>query len=202
MTHYKRNPIACKIGTKSILVRAQPILKCRSILSSYSKVVVLCEAFEAQHLGCQAHKVLKESKQQQGMYFYQFLCFIYSPCHASQEITLKKKFACIQRKHRFKVIRVACTLRKCQNAQNPSVVSEPRIVFCILDAKLLENRKFCSLSTGLAEFMGRTRRVHVQIHPTRRVGSCTRRVGACWAVFSCFVAGNGLKSLSQSVLDL
>ena len=67
---------------------------------------------------------------------------------------------------------------------------------------LLENRKICSLSTGLAEFMGRTRRVHEQMHPTCRVGSCTRRVGACWAVFSSFVVGNGLKSLSQSVLDL
>ena len=51
-------------------------------------------------------------------------------------------------------IRVACTLRKCQNAQNPSVVSEPRLVCLILVAICLKKSKSCCLTDGLAESMG------------------------------------------------
>ena len=66
---------------------------------------------------------------------------------------------------------------------------------CYLCLKVEESRKSCCLTDGLGESMGRTRRVHVYLQPTRRVGLCTRRVGSTECRFSTLVAGNGLETL-------
>ena len=75
------------------------------------------------------------------------------------------------------------------------MVSEPRLVFLLYLQKKLENRVLMLSAQQTRRVHEWTRRVQGKMHPTRRVGSCTRRVGPPDSINSTFLAGIGLGTL-------
>ena len=82
------------------------------------------------------------------------------------------------------------------------MVSEPRHVFLLYLQMELKNRVVMLSAQQTRRVHEGTRRVQGKMHPTRRVCSCTRRVGPPDSIFSSFGAGIGLESLPLTVLGL
>ena len=82
------------------------------------------------------------------------------------------------------------------------MVSEPRLVFLLYLQKKLENRVLMLSAQQTRRVHEGTQRVQGKMHPTRRVCSCTQRVGPPDNIFSSFGVGIGVESLPLTVLGL